>query len=871
MPQNHPSEKMDTLMSDKTEDKTKKTLSLSKSAEPKKVVDAGQVRQSFSHGRSKTVTVEVKRRRSSLKTETKDVEKVMNVLPVEPAKTIKAPIVSNEKSFIPGGLTEKEWDARKQAVQGAVQAEFERTNRVEELAAKEIKRKSIEDVRRKQDEDFSKISGQELEKNQEKGTASDLGFTSGLAPRVSSSGEQAAVVRTEGTKSAGGGAYKDDVDSEDSKKEKGDSRKTSPHSRRDEAQRREGRLTLQQALVAKDSGDETNRVRSAAALRRAREKERLRHAQQAAEIKKNVREVIIPEVITIQELANRMAVRGADIIKLLMKMGMMVTITQHIDADTAELVVAEFGHSAKRVSEADVESGLGGLEDAPESLVSRPPVVTVMGHVDHGKTSLLDALRLTDKAGSEAGGITQHIGAYQVQLKSGQKISFIDTPGHAAFTEMRARGANVTDIVILVVAADDGIKAQTIEAINHAQAAKVPIIVAINKMDHPEANPDRIRQDLLSHSLVVEGLGGDVLCVEVSAKHKTNLDKLEEAILLQAELLELKANPNRPAQGVVIEAKLEKGRGPVATVLVQSGTLKVGDIFVAGSESGRVRALIDDRGKTVISAGPSNPVEILGFNAAPLAGDSFFVVEDEAKAREIAEYRQRTMKNIRASASGRQTLDELLSQSAKGEKKELAVVVKTDVQGSLEAIVNSFMKLSTDEVAVRVLHSGVGSITESDVVLANASKGMIIGFNVRANPQARELARKEGLPIRYYSIIYDVLDEIKAALGGMLAPTLREKYLGQAAVRQVFNVTKVGKIAGCMVNEGLVKRGARVRLLRDNVVVHEGALKTLKRFKDEVKEVREGYECGMAFESYQDVREGDVIECFEIEEIARFL
>jgi translation initiation factor IF-2 len=852
-------------MSDNTGDKTKKTLSLSKGSEVKKVVDAGHVRQSFSHGRSKTVTVEVKRRRSLTKTEL-----------IEPEAPIKAPspevVIAEKPSPLPktsralGGLTEKEWDARKQAVQGAVKAELERTKRSEDLASQEAERRSIEETRRKQDEDEqATLLSEQNSKNVEvlnEPILKEAPLKRATSPTDSPARDAPVVIR----------ADDEAADNDESKKVKSDSRKaTSSHSRRDDLQRREGRLTLQQALVAKDSDNESGRMRSAAALRRAREKERLRHAQETAEVKKNVREVIIPEVITIQELANRMAVRGVDIVKSLMKMGMMVTITQHIDGDTAELVVTEFGHQPKRVSEADVELGLEGVEDAPELLVPRPPVVTVMGHVDHGKTSLLDALRSTDKAGTEAGGITQHIGAYQVELKSGQKISFIDTPGHAAFTEMRARGANVTDIVILVVAADDGIKAQTIEAINHATAAKVPIVVAINKIDHPEAKPDKIRQDLLNHGLVVEDLGGDILCVEVSAKQKTNLDKLEEIILLQAEILELKANPNRPAQGVVIEAKLEKGRGPVATVLVQNGTLKVGNIFIAGSEWGRVRALIDERGKNVVSAGPSNPVEVLGFNAAPMAGDSFIVVKDETNAREIAEYRQRTVKNIRTSAAGRQTLDELLSQSAKGEKKELAVVIKTDVQGSLEAIVNSFNKLSTDEVAVRVLHSGVGSITESDVVLANASKGMIIGFNVRANPQARDLARRDNLPIRYYSIIYDVLDEIKAALSGMLAPTLREKYLGQAEIRQVFNVTKMGKIAGCMVNEGVVKRGARVRLLRENIVIHEGTLKTLKRFKDEVKEVRESYECGMAFESYQDIREGDVIECFEIEEIARSL
>jgi translation initiation factor IF-2 len=573
----------------------------------------------------------------------------------------------------------------------------------------------------------------------------------------------------------------------------------------------------------------------------------------------------------VQELANRMAERSADVIKSLMRMDVMATINQVIDADTAELIVTEFGHKLTRVAEADVEIGLKGEVDIEGNLKSRPPVVTIMGHVDHGKTSLLDALRHTDVASGEAGGITQHIGAYQVELKGGQRITFIDTPGHQAFTAMRARGANVTDIVVLVVAGDDGIKEQTIEAIRHAKAAQVPIIVAINKMDKPDANADRVRQELLQHELVVEKLGGDILDVEVSATKKMNLEKLEEAILLQAEILDLKANPDRASEGVVIEAKLERGRGAVATVLIQRGTLRVGDIFVSGNEWGRVRAIIDERGANLKEAGPSMPVEVLGLNGAPLAGDDFAVVDSESRARDVTSFRQRRRRDQTAAAGARGTLEQMFSQITAGVAKEFPVLVKSDVQGSLEAIVASLAKLSTGEVAVRVLHSAVGGINESDIILAKASNAVIIGFNVRANPQARDLARRDGVEIRYYSIIYNVIDDMKAALSGMLSPTLRERFLGNAAIREVFAITKVGKVAGCMVTEGTVKRGAKVRLLRDNVVIHEGSLKTLKRFKDEVREVKEGYECGMAFENYQDIQAGDTIECFEVEEVARAL
>ncbi|MEM6902463.1 MAG: translation initiation factor IF-2, partial [Pseudomonadota bacterium] len=541
----------------------------------------------------------------------------------------------------------------------------------------------------------------------------------------------------------------------------------------------------------------------------------------------------------------------------------------------AELLVEEFGHTMVRVSDSDVELGLftTETEDDEGDLVARAPIVTVMGHVDHGKTSLLDALRKTDVVAGEAGGITQHIGAYQVTLEDGAKISFIDTPGHAAFTEMRQRGATVTDLVILVVAANDGIMPQTVEAINHAKAAEVPIIVAINKVDLPEANPDKVRQELLTHELIVEAMGGDILDVEVSAKQGTNLDKLEEAILLQAEILELKANPDRVANGTVIEAKLDKGRGPVATVLVQGGTLKVGDIFVAGAEWGRVRALVNDRGQNVKEAGPGVPVEILGLQGAPNAGDEFAVVENEAKAREISEFRQRKLRETQTIAAGQGSLEQMFSAIAAGEQKELAVVIKGDVHGSVEAIATSLTKLAedSDEVNLRVLHSGVGAINESDVTLASSTGAMLVGFNVRANPQAREMAEKDGVDIRYYSIIYNLIDDVRGLLSGLLAPSLRETFLGNAEIREVFNITKVGKVAGCYVTEGEVRRGAKVRLLRDSVVIHEGSLKTLKRFKDEVKEVKSGFECGMAFEKYDDIKAGDVIECFDVEEVAREL
>lgn len=636
--------------------------------------------------------------------------------------------------------------------------------------------------------------------------------------------------------------------------------------------RRGGRITVTQAL---NRDYEKDRGPSLAAQKRAREKARLASQPFNEPTQKMVREVILPEVITVGELANRMAEPGAEVVKALMKMGVMATITQTLDADTAELVISEFGHSVRRVTDADVEIGLGGEKDSEAELLPRPPVVTIMGHVDHGKTSLLDALRSTDVVAGEAGGITQHIGAYQIQMTTGDRITFLDTPGHAAFTEMRARGANVTDIVVIVVAANDSIMPQTIEAINHAKAANVPIIVAINKIDLYDANPQKVKQDLLQYNVVIEEMGGDTQCVEISAKKKINLDKLEETILLQAEVLELKANPNKMARGYVVEAKMERGRGSVATVLIQNGTLRVGDIFVAGAVYGKVRALIDDKGKMVQEALPGQPVEVLGANNTPMAGDMFNVTTLESNAREIAEYRQRKIKDIAAASAvkGRTTMEQLLLQREAGELTKLNVLIRADVQGSVEAIAGALKKMMEENegVAIQVLHSGVGGITESDVILASASKAIIIGFNVRANLQARALATREGTDIRYYNIIYNVIDDVKALLGGMLSPNLREDYLGQALIKQIFNITKVGKVAGCTVVIGSVKRGAKVRLLRDDVVIHEGMLKTLRRFKEEVQIVKEGIECGMAFENYDDMREGDVIECYDVVEVERVI
>ena len=637
-----------------------------------------------------------------------------------------------------------------------------------------------------------------------------------------------------------------------------------PGARREAPKRRSDKIDVGRAV----EGENDFRSRSAAQMRRRLERERRRENENEPQ-QKVYREVTIPETITVQELASRMAERGADVIKTLMRMGVMATINQAIDPDTAELVVTEMGHRSKRVAEGDVETGLTDAVDAPEAMQPRPPVVTIMGHVDHGKTSLLDALRTTDVAGHEAGGITQHIGAYQVTLPSGQKITFLDTPGHEAFTAMRARGAKVTDIVVLVVAADDGVMPQTKEAIAHAKAAGVPMIVAINKVDKTGADPDKVRTELLQYEVQVEQLGGEIQSIEVSATKKTNLDKLEEAIILQSEVLELKANPNRPADGVVVEAKLDPGRGSVATVLVQGGTLKVGDVLVAGAVWGRVRRLVDDRGTPVESAGPAFPVEILGLDGTPQAGDEFHVVESEARAREIADFRVRRDRQAQLArvAGGRGTLEEMMKGIREGTAKDLPVLIKADVQGSAEALAGAITRLSTEKVAARVVLSGVGGINESDLTLAKASNALIIGFNVRANPQAREIAKRDKVDIRYYNIIYKVTEDLQALMLGLLDPTYKETLIGNAQIREVFKVTKSGNVAGCMVTDGMVKRGAKVRLLRDNIVIHEGTLKTLKRFRDEVREVQHGFECGMAFENYENIKVGDIIECYDVEEV----
>jgi translation initiation factor IF-2 len=635
-------------------------------------------------------------------------------------------------------------------------------------------------------------------------------------------------------------------------------------------QRREGRLTIQAIAGDEDSAE---RMRSLASVRRAREREREKRKGGAVDQAKVAREVVIPDVITVQELAQRMATRGVDVIKFLMRQGVMLKINDVIDNDTAELVATEFGHTVRRVSEADVEEGFLSEDVADDNMLPRPPVVAVMGHVDHGKTSLLDALRSTDVAAGEHGGITQHIGAYQVRLENGQRVTFLDTPGHAAFSAMRARGANVTDIVVLVVAADDGVMPQTIEAINHAKAAGAPIIVAINKIDKPEADPTRVINELLQHEIVVESLGGETQAIEVSATQKMGLEDLVEAILLQAEVMDLRANPDRTAEGVVIEAKLDKGRGPVATTLVKRGTLKRGDIVVAGSAWGRVRALVNERGEQLTEAGPSVPVEILGLDGTPEPGDAFAVVENEARARELTEYRvRRRRENSLAPVGAGGSLADMMAKLQDKKVSELPLVIKADVQGSAEAIVGSLAKISTDEVRARIIHSGAGAITESDVLLAKGANAPILGFNVRASKQARDLAEREGVEIRYYAIIYDLIDDIKGVLSGMLAPLQRETFLGNAEVLQAFDISKVGKVAGCRVTEGVVRKGAKVRIVREGIVVLElGTLQTLKRFKDEVNEVQSGQECGMAFAGFQDIRPGDLIECFNVETVARSL
>jgi translation initiation factor IF-2 len=853
------------------------------------------VRQSFSHGRSKAVTVEVKPVKRTLAK-----APVPTAAPEPPAP--EPEIVARRPDAAPPRpgpavrqLTAEEREARVRALRSAVHtddrrapepdaAAFEAPPAPEPEAPEPVpevrvsldpetrRQRELEELRRIQEQE-KKVADEAERLRQEaegkKKTESDAEKKKDEErKRIADRAGESAAAKV-ALLNAGKTTEEEEEEERKARAKRGiravPAKAPPPRSR--DATRRTGKLTISQALT---NEGESMRMRSLAAVRRAREKERQRMSGEEEQTKV-VRDVILPETITVQELAQRMAERSGDVVKALMRMGVMATITQSIDADTAELLVAEFGHRVRRVADSDVELGLDGVTDSPTDMQSRPPVVTVMGHVDHGKTSLLDAMRSTDVVSTEAGGITQHIGAYQVTLAGGDKITFIDTPGHAAFTEMRARGATVTDIVVLVVAANDGIMPQTVEAIAHAKAAKVPIIVAINKIDLPDANIQKVRQDLLQHELVVEELGGDTLAVEVSAKTRQGLDKLEEAILLQAEVLELKANPNRDAVGTVVEAKLDRGRGSVATVLVQRGTLKVGDVFVTGSEIGKVRALINDRGQTVETAGPASPVEVLGLNGTPSAGDDFIVVDSEARAREIAEFRGRKKRTALAAVGARGTVEQMFNQIQAGERKELPIVIKGDVHGSIEAIVSSLTKLGSEqnEVGLRVLHSGVGAINESDITLAKASGGFVAGFNVRANAQARELAKRDGVEIRYYSIIYNILDDVKAMLSGMLSPTVRENFLGNAEIRQIFVVTKSGKVAGCMVTEGVVRRGAKVRLLRDNVVIHEGTLKTLRRFKEEVREVREGFECGMAFENYDNIEVGDVIEAFDVEEVAR--
>ena len=833
-------------------------------------VETGQVRQSFSHGRSKVVTVEVRRKRTFAPGKGGRMAEVKVPTPaeVEAAATLpagavdEAPVVEKaadeeQRPAILKTLTNEEKQTRVRALETA--------RKVDQVAREQ----AVEEAERRAEDEAQRKSAEEAERRNAEQEAKRKAEEDAALTAVAALAKPATSV-SPGAHTRGKLELEEDDKKGPGRRGKGGDmpRRSSLATRRGQPRRRTGKLTMSQALVEED------RVRSLASVRRAREREREKRGAQPSqrgEPVKVVREVIVPETITVQELANRMAVRGAEVVKALMKMGTMSTINQAIDVDTAQLLVEEFGHKIKRVSAADVELGLKGEADSEETIVSRPPVVTVMGHVDHGKTSLLDALRSTNVVSGEAGGITQHIGAYQVELASGARITFIDTPGHAAFSAMRARGASVTDIVVLVVAADDGVMPQTVEAINHAKAAKAPIIVAINKIDRPDAAPDAVRKDLLQHEVFVEELGGDVLSVEVSALEKLNLDKLEEAIVLQAEILDLGANPNRPAEGTVIEAKLDRGRGPVATVLIQRGTLKIGDIVVAGSEWARVRAMIDDRGRSIEVAGPSVPVEILGLSGVPMAGDEVNAVDNEQRAREVVDYRRDQLRDLRNAAGVRGTLEQMFADIAAGEANELPVVIKADVQGSAEAINASLEKLGTDEVAARVLHLGVGGINESDVTLAMASKALIIGFNVRANAQARERARRDGIEIRYYSVIYDIINDIKAALSGMLAPTLRENIVGNAQILEVFDITKVGKIAGCRVTDGIIRRAATVRLLRDDTVIHEGKLSTLKRFKEDAREVKEGLECGMAFENYQDLRVGDIIEAVEIEEIARTL
>ena len=811
---------------------------------------AGNVKQSFSHGRTKNVVVETKRKR---------------IVVPKPGAAKAVPAsgpVSSNPSKRPAGISDVEMERRLKAMKAAKAREAE-----EALKRKADEEKRAEDRKRRRAEAEAKKNEEEERKDRARAKVEAEEEARKAAAEAAKRAAEEAVAAPAGPApvSEPRGAGKPSAAPRKQERESRD--RTAKTKSRDNDGRRSGKLTLNQAL----SGD-GGRRRSMAAMKRKQERARQKALGGSIEHEKVVREVQVPETIVVQELANRMAERVADVVKALMNMGMMMTQNQSIDADTAELIVEEFGHKLVRVSDADVEDVIDVVEDNEGDLVARPPVITVMGHVDHGKTSILDAIRNAKVVAGEAGGITQHIGAYQVKTDDGALLTFLDTPGHAAFTSMRARGAQVTDIVVLVVAADDSVMPQTIEAINHSKAAGVPMIVAINKCDRPAADPDKVRVELLQQEVIVEKMSGDVLDVEVSAITGQGLDTLLEDIALQAELLDLKANPKRAAQGAVIEAQLDVGRGPVATVLVQNGTLRQGDIFVVGEQWGKVRALINDRGERVKEAGPSVPVEGLGLHGTPEAGDVLNVVDTEAHAREIAEYRAHAAKDKRAAVGAATTLEQLMAKAKEDEDvAELPILVKADVQGSAEAIIQAMEKIGNDEVRVRVLHSGVGAITESDIGLAEASGAPVFGFNVRANASARASANQKGVEIRYYSVIYDLVDDVKAAASGLLAAEIREKFIGYAEIKEVFKVTGVGKVAGCLVTEGVARRSAGVRLLRDNVVIHEGTLKTLKRFKDEVAEVQSGQECGMAFENYDDIRPGDVIEIFEREEIERSL
>jgi translation initiation factor IF-2 len=844
---------------------------------------SGQVKQSFSHGRTKSVVVETKRKRVVVPTTTT-------------GKPAVAATPSNahlgDPSKRPAGISDAEMERRLAALKVAKAREAEDTaRRVVEDAAREgeraRKREESETKEREERERAAAARAKIEEEARVKAAAEAEAAARAVARKADVLGTTrrqpekpapaAPVERRNNNAPAAPAPAADDPIARapmgakpglaaprktDREREE---RERNAKAKGDEG-RRTGRLSLNEALAG-----EGGRTRSLAAIKRKQEKARQK-AMGFDKPEKQVRDVQLPETIMVSELANRMAERAADVVKSLMKMGMMVTMNQAIDADTAELVIEEFGHKTVRVSDSDVEQAIETVADADENLITRPPIITIMGHVDHGKTSLLDALRKANVVAGEAGGITQHIGAYQVVTDSGAKLTFLDTPGHAAFTSMRSRGAAVTDIVVLVVAADDAVMPQTIEAIAHAKAAKVPMIVAINKMDKHDADPNKVRTGLLQHEIVVEAMSGDVQDVEVSAKTGKGLNDLLEAIALQAEILELRANPNRAASAAVIEAKLDVGRGPIATVLVRNGTLRKGDIFVVGTQWGKVRALVNDKGERVDEAGPSVPVEVLGLSGTPSAGDTLNVVETEAQAREIADYREKAAKDKRAAVGAATTLEQLMAK-AKADQSvaELPVLVKADVQGSAEAIVQALEKVGNDEVRVRVLSYGVGAITDTDVSLAEASRAPIIGFNVRANASARNSAHQKGVEIRYYSIIYDLVDDIKAAASGLLKAEVRETFIGYAQIKEVFKVTGIGQVAGCIVTEGIARRSAGVRLLRDNVVIHEGTLKTLKRFKDEVKEVQSGQECGMAFERYEDIRPGDVIEIFEREEVQRRL